>query len=354
MDNVQQSAGCLEIDLGALAHNWRLLAASAHPATCSAVIKANGYGLGLEQVMGALIKAGCHTFFVAHMSEAKRARAVCDRSIIYVLNGLMVDTIPLYVDLNVRPVIGSMDEWHEWHAYIASCQKDTHPLAALHIDTGMNRLGITVEQAREISAATTHHLSIFSLVMSHLRSAEDWHDAITLQQIADFEIMHRLFPQVPASLSNSSGIFRNEKPFYDMVRAGYALYGGNPTPHLPNPMAHVITLKARIVQVRDVRKGDRVGYNGTWQAQKDGNLAVLSVGYADGYPRAASASDDKREHHVPVGYAIIAGVKCPFAGRVSMDLLTVDVSDVPQSAIKRGDWATLIGEGLYLDRRAHV
>jgi alanine racemase len=350
-----ETGALLEINLAALKSNWRELAKRAHPAQCAAVVKADAYGIGLVAAVSALQEAGCNTFFVAHLTEAQTARNVAPHAVIYVLNGLLHHSCEPYGALNVRPVIGSLEEWREWqtyrHAFIKT-RDDILP-AALHVDTGMNRLGLSVAEACELGVSLKNVDGSISLLMSHLSSAEDWDDPATTQQIERFEKVRAHFPHVPASLSNSSGLFRAEKPFYDVVRAGYALYGGNPTPHHKNPMHPVVTLKARIIQTRTVQAGEGVGYNGQWTAQSTQRLAVISVGYADGYPRGASATDAKRDAKQPMGHAVVGGVLCPFAGRVSMDLITIDVTNAPLSASQRGDDVTLIGEGLDLDTVAH-
>ena len=155
-----------------------------------------------------------------------------------------------------------------------------------------------------------------------------------------------------AALCNSSGVFLPERPHYDLVRPGYALYGGNPTPGRSNPMQAVIRLRGRIVQIRAAPDGDTVGYNAQWTARGARRLAVVSVGYADGYPRAASATDAKRDTQVAAGAAIVAGLHCPFAGRVSMDLLAIDVTDLPDADARRGDLVTLIGIDIGVDEVA--
>jgi alanine racemase len=185
--------------------------------------------------------------------------------------------------------------------------------------------------------------------MSHFVSSEAPDDPVNARQIEAFQAARAAFPDVPASLCNSSGIFLPQGPFFDLVRPGYALYGGNPAPGRPNPMHAVVRLEARVVQVRDARGGESVGYNGQWTARDPRRLATLSVGYADGYPRAASATDAKLDAKALGGEAIVAGRRCPFAGRVSMDLLSVDVTALPAGAVQRGDLATLIGDDLGID-----
>jgi alanine racemase len=342
----QAAGGILHIDLDALASNWRILRDHAGGAETAAVVKANAYGTGIEKAVPALTHAGCRTFFVAHLSEAIRARAVAPDVAIYVLNGLFSGTGPTYAEFDLRPVLGSFEEIEEWAGF---CRAQSQKLkAAIHVDTGMNRLGLTMPQGlmlkdhRELNDFET------ALLMSHFVSAEESDNPLNTQQIEAFEAIRSSLPDVPASLPNSSGIFLRDKPGYDLVRPGYALYGGNPTPSRDNPMRPVIGLEGRIVQLRWVEADHTVGYNGCWLALEKRRIATISVGYADGYPRSSSARGKSGEELL-AGMALIAGQTCPFAGNVSMDLITVDVTDVPEANVKRGDTVTLIGGELTID-----
>jgi alanine racemase len=187
-----------------------------------------------------------------------------------------------------------------------------------------------------------------ALLMSHFVSAEENDNPLNRQQIEAFEAVRSSFPGVPASLPNSSGIFLRDKPGYDLVRPGYALYGGNPTPDRDNPMQAVVGLEGRIVQLRWVEREQSVGYNARWTALDKRRIATISVGYADGYPRSSSARGKSGEELL-AGMALVAGQPCPFAGNVSMDLITLDVTDVPEAQVKRGDTVTLIGSDLTVD-----
>ena len=261
-DAAGAACGLLTIDLDALAANWRTLRDRARGAECAAVVKADGYGIGLEPAMRALARAGCKTFFVAHLSEAVRARTVSAQAAIYVLNGLLPGTAGAYAEHALRPVLGSRDEVDEWADF---CRGRGGRLpAAIHVDTGMNRLGLRVEEA----LAGDPLLSRFepALLMSHLVSAEASDDPVNARQIAAFARVREAFGRVPASLANSSGIFLPQGPHYELVRPGYALYGGNPTPGFFNPMRPVVRLEARIIQLRTVEAGETAGYNGTWMA----------------------------------------------------------------------------------------
>ncbi len=342
----QIAGGVLHIDLDALAANWRTLRDRAGGAETAAVVKANAYGTGIEKAVPALAQAGCRTFFVAHLSEAIRARAVAPDAAVYVLNGLFAGTCPVYAEFDLRPVLGSFEEIDEWAGF---CRAQAQRLkAAIHVDTGMNRLGLTVPQGLMLKDLSSLQDFETALLMSHFVSAEESDNALNRQQIDAFQAVREAFPGVPSSLANSSGIFLKEKPHFDLARPGYALYGGNPTPARDNPMRPVVGLEARIVQLRWVEAESTVGYNARWLALGKRRIATLSVGYADGYPRSASARGKSGEELL-AGQALVAGRICPFAGNVSMDLITVDVTEVPENEIQRGDAVTLIGEDLTVD-----
>jgi alanine racemase len=340
------AGGILHIDLDALASNWRILRDNTGGAETAAVVKANAYGIGIEKAVPALGKAGCSTFFVAHLSEAIRVRAVAPDATIYVLNGLFAGTCPTYAQFDLRPVLGSFEEIEEWAGFCrAQGQKRK---AAIHVDTGMNRLGFTVPQGLTLKDRAELKDFETALLMSHFVSAEESDNPLNRQQIEAFQAVRASLPGIPASLANSSGIFLAAKPHFDLARPGYALYGGNPTPDQANPMKPVVGLEARIVQLRWVEADHTVGYNGRWLALSKRRIATLSVGYADGYPRSSSARG-KSGDELLAGMALVAGRPCPFAGNVSMDLITIDVTDVPENQVQRGDTVILIGGDLTVD-----
>jgi alanine racemase len=342
-----EAGGLLTIDLGALASNWRTLQGRSGEAECSAVVKADAYGLGIEEAVPALAGAGCRTFFVAHLSEAIRARAAAPDAAVYVLNGLPPGSGDTFARWDLRPVLGSQDEISEWAAFCGA--NGSQRPAALHVDTGMNRLGLSVPEGLALPGDERLRAFEPALLISHFVSAEEQDDPINDRQIAAFEALRQALPGMRASLANSSGIFLPQKPHYDLVRPGIALYGGNPTPPHLNPMRPVVELAGRIIQTRMVQDGETVGYNAQWTAQGERRLAVISVGYADGYVRAGGATDAKRREGTPSGEAIVAGQRCPLAGRVSMDLIIVDVTELPEGAVRRGDPVTLIGAKLTVD-----
>jgi alanine racemase len=341
------ATGLLTVDLDAIVANWRKLEKTAVPAECSAVVKADAYGCGVAPVAGALAAAGCKTFFVATVDEARAARAALPPSAtLYVLDGFFQNCGDAYAKVDARPVIGDLNELAEWDVF---CRRSGWAGgAAVHIDTGMNRLGLSITEAQGIIPRINAGDHGITLIMSHLACSESLNHPLNARQLAAFREIASLFTGVPASLANSSGVFLGGAFQFDLVRPGAALYGINPTPEADNPMQPVVDLKARIIHIRNVEKGESVGYGGTWTARRPTRLAIVSAGYADGYFRAGSSNDGTRGAEV-----VVAGKRCPIAGRVSMDLIAVDVTDLEKSAARRGHMVTLIGEGITVDELAH-
>ena len=337
-----EAGGVLTIDLAAIESNWKRLASLTVPVECAAVVKADGYGCGLEPVTRTLHRAGCRTFFVADVAEGRRARTVAPDATIYVLNGVMPGSAQAFAADHLRPVINSTTELAEWDAFVAT--KNWRGGAALHVDTGMNRLGITVEEAAAIAPRLQSENHGFTLVMSHLACAESPDHPMNARQLRLFRDIRMAYRGVASSLANSSGIFLGERAYCDLVRPGVALYGVNPTPGKANPMRRVVELKGRIIQVRTIDKGETVGYGAAFTAGRTSRIAIIAVGYADGFLRSAGTARGK-----PAAEVIVAGKRCPLAGRVSMDVLAVDVTDVAEGAVRRGDFATLIGDRVSVD-----
>ncbi|MCE4225551.1 alanine racemase [Methylobacterium sp. C25] len=323
----------LTIDLDAIVANWRRLGAQAPRAECSAVVKADAYGCGLTAVAPALARAGCRTFFVAHLEEGLAARECLPDADIYILNGLAPGAGKSFAAHRLMPVLGSQEELAEW----AGISDGALP-AALHVDTGMNRLGLHMSEALALAGDPLLARAGIRLLVSHLVSAEKPDEPINARQIEAFAAVRQAHPGIPASLANSSGVFLGAPAHHELLRPGYALFGGNPTPYrAENPMRPVVRLESPILQIRDVEAGDTAGYNGRWQAPSPRRLATLSLGYADGYPRSGSQT----------GHALVGGVLCPILGLISMDLIILDVTDAPGA--RRGVMATLIGDGLDVD-----
>jgi alanine racemase len=343
--NDPETGGTLTVDLDAIADNWQTLTRRLFAVECGAVVKANAYGLGLEPVTARLVKAGCKTFFVADVAEARRARSRAREAAIYVLNGFSPEAANAFAELNVQPVINSTVELAEWDAFIAT--QGWRGGAAIHIDTGMNRLGMSAEEAAALAPRLQQENHGITLLMSHLACAEVQDHPLNASQIRLFRELRMLYHGVPASLANSAGIFIGDTAHFDVARPGAALYGINPTPGRTNPMRNVLTLSGLVLQVRKVPQGESVGYGAAWNAKRASRIAVAALGYADGLLRAGSGPDRKAG-----GSAVVAKKRCPIVGYISMDLTCIDVTDLPNNAVRRGDSATFIGEDLLIDEVA--
>jgi alanine racemase len=333
----------LKIDLDALRANWARLNQATGRAECAGVVKADAYGLGLEPVARALTREGCRTFFVATLDEGRRTRLVQPGAAIYVLDGLLPRAETHYSGFDLRPVLSSRLEIDDWAAYCRTLGRRLP--AAVHIDTGINRLGMPTAEVEQLAADP----SVFgnfdlALVVSHLACADEPDNPMNPAQRAEFDRLRAMLPSAPASLSNSGGVFLSPDYHYDLVRPGIALYGGRAHIGGPNPMQAVVTLSARILQVREVDVGATVGYGGTWRVTRPSRIATIACGYADGFLRALSGPTG---HPGPIGY--IGAHPVPIIGRVSMDLISVDVTDMPEGLAQRGDWVEVMGERVTVD-----
>lgn len=334
----------LTINLSALRANWRALNIQSGKAECAGVIKANAYGLGIDQITRALVAEGCRTFFVATLSEARVVRNTAPGVVIYVLDGLLPGAAPHYAGFDLRPCLSSLGEVREWAAY-CDAMKRRLP-AAIHLDTGMNRLGLPQAELDQLAGperAVLDHFEV-ALVMSHLACADEPGNPMNPMQRARFDEMRRRLPDAPASLANSGGTFLGPEYHYDLVRPGIALYGGRAFEGTENPMRWVVQLQARILQVREIGSGEPIGYGATFLTERPSRIATLACGYADGFLRALSGPSGKPG---PVGY--IGEYPVPVVGRVSMDLISVDVTDVPPSLALRGAWVEVMGARTTID-----
>jgi alanine racemase len=333
----------LSIDLDALRANWAMLNRQSGTAECAGVVKADAYGLGLEPIARALLAEGCRTFFVATLDEGRRLRAVDPGVTIYILDGLLPGAAAHYAGFDLRPVLGSLAEVHEWSRF--SRERQRRLPAAIHIDTGINRLGMPPAEVDDL-ARDTDVLAGFglSLVMSHLACADEQGHAMNERQRALFDTSRARLPVTRASLANSGGTFLGAPFHYDLVRPGIALYGGRAFEGGPNPMRTVVTLTARILQVREIAAGETVGYGATFTAERPTRIATIACGYADGFLRALSGSPGKPG---PAGY--IGAHPVRLVGRVSMDLITLDVTDVPANLAVRGGFVELMGSRVTVD-----
>jgi alanine racemase len=335
-----EAGGVLKINLFNLAANYERLTKQTE-AECAAVVRADAYGCGIGPITGALAKSGCNTFFVSNLPEAKSARAVAPQATIYVLNGFYSGTGPAFAATNARPVINSAIELAEWDVFVGAQAWEGG--CALNVDTGNSGLGLSFEEATAFAPRVQMLNHGVALLLSRLNHAVATHDARNERQLEMFHELRRFYRGIPASLADSSGIFFESKVHFDLVRAGSALYGINPIPGAANPMLPVIELKARIVQVRELpapatNKGAKNGSGGKRQW-----LALVSLGHADGYPHPSKDSGKPLQ-------VMIGGRRCPVAAAPSIDLLPIDVTDLPDRSVARfGAMVTLIGDGIGID-----
>ncbi len=321
------------IDLGALASNYRKLAAAAQPGDCGAVVKANAYGLGAVEVVGRLLDEGCREFFVATIGEAEALRRAYAEPTLYVLGGADRDHVDRFIAADAIPVINHADELDAWRG---RGQPRRQPVA-IHVDTGMNRLGFDHAQ---MSAIDLRDIEV-ALLLSHFACADEPEHPMNALQRERFDVVRRAFPDVRASMANSGTVLGGAAAAHDLCRPGIALYGGNPFADRPNPMQAVVRFEAKVLQLREIQHDDSVGYGATYRARGKRLIATVDAGYADGVPRLLGN----------LGIAGVAGVRVPFVGRVSMDLTTLDVSEVA-GRIALGDWVELIGETVGIDEVA--
>jgi alanine racemase len=339
MDTSSDAAARLTIDLGALAGNWRTLADLAPTAETGAVVKADAYGIGIEPAVRALAAAGCRTFFVATAAEGVTIRPLVPSAPIYVLDGLVPGGAARLAAADLRPVLGSPDEVTEWAAARKAGLKTE---AAIQIDTGMNRQGLSPAEMRVLAADRGLVETVRpALLMSHLACADEPAHEMNRRQLAAFAELAAMFPGVPRSLANSAGVMLGSDYHFDLTRPGIALYGARAVLGRP-ALKPVATAEAVVLRVRDAPSGATVGYGATQRLGRPSRLAVFAAGYADGYPRAAGPRDGR-----PGASVAIRGKKAPLVGRVSMDLMVADVTDIPEA--RRGDWAELFGPTIMID-----
>jgi alanine racemase len=325
------SQAMLEIDLAAIVANWRDLKARLRPgADCAGVLKADAYGLGAREVAPALARAGCRCFFVAHLDEAVRVKPVLPvEAELFVLNGVLPGEESEFARSGISPVLNDPDQVHRW---TRTAKQAGRPLAAaLHVDTGMSRLGLTPAQARALAAQHDALAGIaLGYVMSHLARAEEDVD-MNAGQLAMFEELREFWPDSAASFANSSGIFLGPRYHFDLARPGAALYGINPQPGRANPQRSVASLSVPVLQIRDIAPPQTVGYGATFRAAAPTRVATIALGYADGWLRSLSGR----------GHARLGDKMLPFIGRVSMDLVTLDATSAPE--LNPGDRLELLG-----------
>ena len=329
------------VNLSLIEENFRRLQKRASTSEIGAVVKADGYGLGMTSIAKRLAQAGCRHFFVATFKEGQALRSLLTEATIFVLNGLGNDQPQRFHQARLIPVLNSLDDIHAWSSFA----EVTEHGCAIHVDTGMQRLGLTIEEfeALKHNVALLNSLNL-KLLISHLSCAEQIQVEMNQQQLALFTSLSNGLPGTTKSLANSSGTFLDPAFHFDLCRAGAALYGVNPLPDQTNPMQPVLSVSAPILQIRRINQTCSVGYGATATMQPGDRLATIAAGYADGYPRQASNLSQ-----VQIGNWLV-----PVVGKVSMDLISVDISKLPASAVSVGDMANLIGPLVSIDDLANA
>jgi alanine racemase len=325
----------LEVHLDRVARNWLFFKKKLKSgADCAAVVKADAYGLGAAEVSRALFDQGCRHFFVAQAGEAALLRKALPEkdAVIYVLGGPWGMKPSDFTRLGCLPVLNSPQDIETWAHAAAKAGKKLP--AVLHLDTGMNRLGLSKVETSALAEDRAALQGIqLRYIMSHLACADEPAHAMNARQLKDFNArIAALGLPCRYSLANSAGILLGPAYHFDLVRPGCGLYGINPSEVQPNPMLGTVTLKARILQTRNIDISSTVGYGASYKARKPLKSVTISAGYADGYLRSATGS----------GQVFIGGEKCPVIGRVSMDTIIADTTHLKRQP-EAGDWAEIIG-----------
>jgi alanine racemase len=346
MSGCERAGALLTVDLAALAANFRLMRDRAPGCEMAPALKADAYGLGAATVAPVLWREGARTFFVATLEEGVALRGLLPEAVIYVLSGPIgagagAGVAAEYRAQRLRPVLNCLDQVAAWEAEPAAAGL---PLA-LHLDSGLHRLGLPPGEIAALAADPARLARLApALVMSHFAAADDPASPMSDEQLAEFlAALERLWPggrrRPPRSLAASSGLFRSPRFHLEMARPGGSLYGLAPLAGEPNPLAQVVRLQARILQIREIDSNRSVGYGATHRFAERGRLATVGAGYADGYLRSLSNR----------GFAKFGAHRLPVVGRVSMDLLTLDISAVPPETLRPGDLVDLIGPGNDVD-----
>lgn len=343
----------LTIDLDALAENWRMLRRASGRARTGAAVKGDAYGLGIEAVVPTLYDAGCRDMFVATPDEGMLARQFAADARIFVLSGVWPGVEQQYFSHDLVPVLASEEQIACWANAVAL---DEERPCALMVDTGMNRLGLSLEEALTLASDPTRPASFSPvLLMSHLATASDPSHPLNRRQLESFQAVARAYEGIDSSLANSPGIYLGPEYHFELTRPGIAIYGGEAVDGMANPALPVVTAEARILQIRSAKAGESVSYGAAQTLTRDSRLAIVACGYADGYHRALSgAGVPLRQTAAQGGVGFIGGYRVPVAGRITMDLTIFDVTDVPEGTIRAGDYIELFGSNVLLDEAARA
>lgn len=339
--------GIVSINLDYLKHNYKVIKKTLKNKTrIAAVLKANAYGLGIEKIATTLEKSGCELYFVATLKEGIELRKLLKKSKILVLNGSQVHTKKIFQEFTKYKLIPVINSYNDLNLWVDLLKKNNHKSSiALHFDTGMNRLGIPYSDLGKIKKFIQNNKINIFCIMSHLASADDEQNITNKIQKKLFDKIITSFPDTLNSIANSSAAFNLKDYGYSFVRTGGGLFGINPNKKNKN-LKNVVSVKARILQIRNLEKEPikSIGYNSTYSVRSSLKIAVLGIGYADGYPRNLSNN----------GYAIFKGKKLPIIGNISMDYMTVDISCIKDKEINVGDCVELIGDEITIQKVAKL
>lgn len=324
---INTAGAILTVDLDIIRDNYARLCQELGGTPCAVVVKADAYGLGLEEVAGALWDEGADTFFVAFIDEGIELREILPDADIHILGGLLPDTEDVFLEHNLIPVLNSIEQIKRW---------DNRRLCDLQVDTGMTRLGIPLTAIEDIP----RDLNV-DVLLSHFACADDKDHLLNQNQIDAFKTISLVLPHKRASLANSAGIFLSEEAHFDLGRPGCALYGINPAPHADNPMKNPVRLQGKIIQLYEIDSQLSVGYGALHKVRPGQKIATVALGYADGYLRSLSSK----------GIIYINNVEVPVVGRVSMDAIAIDVSGLD---CHEGQLVDVIGPNNPPDRLAKL
>ena len=345
VDNHKISNSFLEINIDSIIHNYQLINNKVGNTECAAVLKADAYGMGASVIAKALDKAGCSTFFVATIDEGIELRACFSKNEnqIAVLSGLLEGSEDIFYSNKLTPVLNDTEQIKKWAIY--NKQKKISAPSILHIDTGMNRLGLTINELYDIIKNPTELKELHvEWIMSHLACGDQPRDIMNEKQLSVFLNAKKEFPNVKASLANSAGVFLGQSYHLDMVRPGIALYGSGSGSIPSKPLKQVIKLYSRILQIRTLSTGASVGYGASYRVSEATRVATVGLGYADGYLRSLSNCS----------WVFFNGLRLPVIGRISMDYITIDITQIASEKIKTGDFIEIIGDKFTLDDLATV
>ena len=334
MNSIDQNT-TLEIDLKSICHNFKKIKKKVSKnCIVAATVKANAYGLGVEQVSKSLIKHKCRNFFVATLMEGIELRSYNKSINIYILNGLDSGKCSIYKKYKLTPVLNSIKQIREYEIYQSKIKKSMN--AIIHFDTGMSRLGLDEDETKKLINNKKNILKKTNIryIMSHLACGDEPKNKKNNEQLKIFREISKSFKNIKMTLANSAGVLLGKNFHFDMVRPGISIYGGNAQKNEKNSYRNVIKLTAKLIQIRQIKKGSTVGYGATYKAKQKMIIGTISLGYADGLNRLFS--NNMKCYYKKKEINLI--------GRVSMDLVTLDLSRFQKKDIQINNRIEIIND----------